>query len=171
MLHTYDALVVPPLVYLLCGLTGSGKTRYAKRLEADGCVRLSIDELVHTRHGRYDVDYPACDYSRYYDEATLELDRRLVELVEANKSVVLDHGLWQRSTRDRYKALVESHGGRWELLYFKAEPSVLRSRLARRNHHNDANALTVSDDMLEGFIARFEEPCGEGERIIVGGAR
>lgn len=160
------ALVVPPVVYLLCGLTGSGKTMYARRLEAEGCVRLAIDELVHDRHGRYDVDYPACDYSRYYDEASLELDRRLVELVEANQSVVLDHGLWQRSTRDRYKALVESHGGRWQLLYFKAEPSVLRSRLARRNLHSDANALTVSDDMLESFIARFEAPRGEGERVI-----
>ena len=162
-------LVVPPIVYLLCGLTGSGKTVYARRLEAQGCVRISIDELVHVRHGRYDVDYPACAYQRYYDEAVSELDRRLVELVEANQSVVLDHGLWQRSNRDRYKALVESHGGSWELLYFKAEPSVLRSRLAQRNLHSDANALTVSDDMLEAFIARFEEPSGEGERMIGSG--
>ena len=158
-----------PVVYLLCGLTGSGKTAYAKRLEVEGCVRLSIDELVYARHGRYDVDYPACDYPRYYDEAVLELDRRLVELLEANRSVVLDHGLWQRSNRDRYKALVEGHGGRWQLLYLKVEPSVLRRRLAQRNLQGGANAPTVSDAMLEDFIARFEEPSGEGERVLSGG--
>lgn len=160
------ASVVPPVVYLLCGLTGSGKTAYAKHLEAEGCVRLSIDELVHARHGQYDIDYPACDYPRYYSEAVAELDRRLVELLEANKPVVLDHGLWQRSNRDRYKALVEAHGGRWELLYFRTEPSVLRQRLAHRNLRRGANALPVSDDMLEDFIARFEEPSGEGEHVL-----
>ena len=162
------ARVVRPVVYLLCGLTGSGKTTHARRLEAEGCVRLSIDELVHARHGRYDVDYPASEYPRYYEVAVAELDRRLVELLEANRSVVLDHGLWQRWNRDRYKSLVEAHGARWELLYFKAEPSVLRDRLAQRNMESGANALSVSDDMLEDFIARFEEPRGEDERVVSG---
>ena len=82
--------------------------------------------------------------------------------------MVFDHGLWQRSNRDRYKALVEAHGGRWELLYFKAGPSLLRERLAQRNLEGGANALPVSGDMLEDFIARFEEPRGEGERVVGG---
>ena len=162
------ARVVRPVVYLLCGLTASGKTTYARRLEAEGCVRLSIDEVVHARHGHYDVDYPSSAYPRYYEEAVVELDRRLVELLESKRSVVFDHGLWQRSNRDRYKALVEAHGGRWELLYFKAEPSVLRARLAQRNMESGANALSVSDDMLEDFIARFDEPREEGERVVGG---
>ena len=162
------ARVVRPVVYLLCGLTASGKTTYARRLEAEGCVRLSIDEVVHARHGRYDVNYPASAYPRYYEEAVVELDRRLVDLLEAKRSVVFDHGLWQRSNRDRYKALVEAHGGRSELLYFKAEPSVLRGRLAQRNMESGANALSVSDEMLEDFIARFDEPRGEGERVVGG---
>ncbi len=95
-----------------------------------------------------------------------ELDRRLVELLEAGRSVVLDHGLWERSNRDRYKRLVEAHGGRWRLFYFKAEPEVLRRRLAERNRRTDANALTVTQDMLTGFLARFEAPRGEGELVL-----
>ena len=47
-----------PVVYLLCGLTGSGKTTYARQLEAAGAVRLSVDEEVYARHGRYGVDTP-----------------------------------------------------------------------------------------------------------------
>lgn len=155
-----------PLVYMLCGLTGSGKTVCAKRLEAEGCVRLSIDEVVQDRHGRHDIDYPAHDYPRLYDEAVTEVDRRLVEQLEAGQSVVLDHGLWERSNRDRYKRLVEAHGGRWRLIYFKAEPEVLRRRLAERNRRTDANALTVTDDMLTAFLARFEAPRGEGEVVL-----
>lgn len=60
------AAVVPgaePVVFLLVGLTGSGKTTYARRrLELGGAVRLSVDERVHARHGRYGVDCPEREY-------------------------------------------------------------------------------------------------------------
>ena len=49
---------MPPVVYLLCGLTGSGKTTHAKQLEAAGAVRLSVDEEVFARHGPYGVTTP-----------------------------------------------------------------------------------------------------------------
>jgi predicted kinase len=157
---------MPPVVYLLCGLTGSGKTTYAKRLEAAGAVRLSVDEEVHARHGRYGVDYPMSEYFDRERPVVEELPRRLVELVESGHDVVLDYGLWRRSDRDAYKRLVEAHGGRWRLLYFKVDPQVLRQRLADRNRRADANALMVTPSALEDFIARFDEPMGEGEEMV-----
>jgi predicted kinase len=121
---------MPPVVYLLCGLTGSGKTTYAKRLEAAGAVRLTVDEEVHARHGRYGVDYPASEYFDRDRPVVEELRRRLVELVESGRDVVYDHGMWRRSDREAYKRLVEEHGGRWRLLYFKVDREVLLQRLA-----------------------------------------
>ncbi|MEU6934986.1 AAA family ATPase [Streptomyces sp. 2RAF24] len=39
-----------PTVFLLVGLTGSGKRTYAQRvLEPRGAVRLSVDEIVYER--------------------------------------------------------------------------------------------------------------------------
>jgi predicted kinase len=158
---------MPPVVYLLCGLTGSGKTTYARRLEAEGAVRLSVDEEVYARHGRYGVDYPMSEYFDRERPVLEELPRRLVELVESGHDVVLDYGLWRRSDREAYKRLVEAHGGRWRLLYFKVDPEVLRQRLADRNRRADANALMVTPSALEDFIARFDEPVGEGEELVV----
>ena len=109
---------MPSVVYLLCGLTGSGKTTYAKRLEAGGAVRLSVDEEVYARHGRYGV---------------------------------------------------EAHGGRWRLLYFKADRQVLVQRLAERNRRDDANGLAVTPSALEDFFARFDEPVDEGEELVDSG--
>jgi predicted kinase len=155
-----------PVVYLLCGLTGSGKTTYAKEIEAVGAVRLTVDEKVYARHGRYGVDYPTSEYFERERPVVEELRRRLVELIESGRDVVFDHGLWRRDNRDAYKRLVEEHGGRWRLLYFKVDREVLLQRLADRNRRSDANAMPLLAADLEDFIARFEEPMGEGEELV-----
>ena len=157
---------MPPVVYLLCGLTGSGKTTHARQLEAAGAVRLSVDEEVFARHGRYGVDYPASEYFDLQRPVVEELRRRLVELVESGHDVALDHGLWRRSDRDAYKRLIEAHGGTWRLLYFKADRDLLLQRLADRSRRGDANAMPLTPSDLEDFITRFEEPTGEGEELV-----
>jgi predicted kinase len=160
-----------PVVYLLVGLTGSGKTTYAtRRLEPAGAVRLSVDELVHARHGRYGVDYPERDYFALEAPAVAEVRDRLVELVGSGQDVVLDHGLWLRSARQEWKKLVEEAGGRWRLLYFPVPRPELLRRLESRNQRADANALGVTESALDDFYARFEPPHGEGEEIIEPGS-
>ncbi|MFE0464956.1 AAA family ATPase [Kitasatospora sp. NPDC058965] len=156
-----------PVVFLLVGLTGSGKTTYARqKLVPGGAVRLSVDEVVHERHGRYGIDYPERSYFEKEAPVVAELHRRLAELVAEGRDVVWDHGLWPRKDRDAMKELVESVGGRWRLLYFPVERDELLRRLAERNQRGDANALIVTPQALDDFFARFEAPRGEGEEIV-----
>ncbi|MFJ6901914.1 AAA family ATPase [Streptomyces hokutonensis] len=156
-----------PVVYLLVGLTGSGKTTFAvRRLEPGGALRLSVDELLHARHGRYGVDYPERDYFALEAPVVAEVRERLVDLVAEGRDVVLDHGLWLRSARQEWKKLVAEAGGRWRLLYFPVERAELLRRLQERNLRADANALTVTESALDDFFARFEPPEDEGEEII-----
>ncbi|MEU8737134.1 AAA family ATPase [Streptomyces halstedii] len=156
-----------PVVFLLVGLTGSGKTTYAQRkLEPEGVVRLSVDEVVHERHGRYGVDYPENTYFEKEAPVVVELHQRLAELVAESRDVVWDHGLWPRKDRDAMKDLVEAAGGRWRLLYFPVEREELLRRLAERNEREDANALVVTPEALDDFFARFEKPQDEGEEIV-----
>ncbi|WP_405522689.1 ATP-binding protein [Streptomyces canus] len=113
------------MVYLLVGLTGSGKTTYARRrLESGGAARLSVDERVLARHGRYGVDYPERDYFARETPVVPEVREELVERVATGQDVVLDHGLWTRVARDEGKKLVEEAGGSPRLLYF---PTPARS--------------------------------------------
>ncbi|MFB9528113.1 AAA family ATPase [Nonomuraea roseola] len=95
------------------------------------------------------------------------LRKRLVDLVEAGQPVVLDHSFWRRTTRDHYKAPIESHGCRWELIYLRTSPATLRQRLAVRNKLHGANSVTVSEDLLNRYLAGFEEPVDEGELTIL----
>src|ERR1700742_2746074 len=114
-----------PVAHLLIGLTGSGKTTYARRLEAEGMLRLSVDEEVFARNGRYGIDYPDHEYPERERPVVDEMRQRLIEAIRSGRSVVLDYGLWRRAERDAYKKLVEDAGGTWRLIYLKVEKTEL----------------------------------------------
>jgi predicted kinase len=154
------------LVVMMCGMPGSGKSTYARALERRGYTRLSIDEVVWKRIGRDAAGLDPAEYDRLKSAAEDDLRDELIRLIKAAEPVVIDYSFWNRATRDRYKALIESHGGRWELIRLKASLETLRRRLAVRNQRNDANSVTISGELLERYFAAFEEPAGEGERVI-----
>lgn len=157
-----------PEVILLCGVAGAGKTTYAQLLEGQGYVRLSVDEEIWNRFGRYGVDYEPSAYEALSDVARRAVDEQLTDLVTQGRDVVLDSSLWQRSRRDECKRLVERAGGRWRLIYLAAEETVLRERLSRRAERFDAHAaFPVTDDVLARFVEGFEVPSGEGEEVMV----
>ncbi|UNX55030.1 ATP-binding protein [Georgenia sp. TF02-10] len=155
-----------PTVVLTCGPSGSGKTTYARALERQGYVRLSLDVEVRRRFGRYGVDIPVERYAEYNAAVEPELRRRLVELVRAGRDVVVDLAFWRRADREEYKALVEAAGGRWRLVYFTIDPELLHRRTAARRARGDADAFPVTPELLDQFIATFEVPEGEGEEVI-----
>ncbi|GAA5023077.1 ATP-binding protein [Kitasatospora paranensis] len=156
----------PGTVVLMCGLPGSGKTTFAQELERRGYTRLSIDEVVWRRIGRDAAELDPDVYERLKSAAEQELGHELIRLMDARQPVVVDYSFWSRATRDRYKALVESHGCRWELVRLLADPDTLLRRLAARNGRHGANCVTVSEELLNRYLAGFEEPVGEGERVV-----
>jgi predicted kinase len=153
-------------VVMTCGVAGSGKTTYAKSLEQIGYERLSIDEEIWREYGSDGAAFPPDEYERMKSDAEATLLDRLIVLIGEGRPVVLEYSFWNREKRDRYKAIIESHGATWELVYLKASPSVLRERLAARNGSGGANSVTVSDDLLDRYLEWFEEPVGEGELVL-----
>jgi predicted kinase len=155
-------------VVLMCGLPGAGKTTYAMELVRRGYVRLSIDEAVWERLGGRDagrVLEPEA-FDRLKEEVRSEQRQQLVELMRAGRDVVVDYSFWSRAARDDYKALVEQHGCRWELVHLKAGRSLLERRLNARNGEEGANSVTVDDKLFLRYLEQFEEPEGEGERVL-----
>jgi predicted kinase len=157
-----------PEVVLMCGLAGSGKTMYAKGLERKGYVRLSVDEEVWRRFGRYGIDYEPAQYEQYSEVARQALQDQLLILIAEGRNIIVDSSFWQQSRRDQYKRLVEQAGGRWRLIYLQADPELLRRRLTARAARFDANAaFPITDDLLAQYLDNFEPPADEGEEIIV----
>ncbi|MCL9759634.1 ATP-binding protein [Frankia sp. AiPa1] len=155
------------LVVMMCGLPGSGKSTYAKALERHGYTRLSIDETVWEWTGRDGGKLDPAEYERLRSAAERQLWDELIRLMTTRAPVVIDYSFWNRATRARYKAAIESHGCRWELIWLKADLDTLRRRLALRGRQSGANSVTVSDELLERYFTDFQEPVGEGERVIL----
>ncbi len=157
----------PGLAVLMCGLPGSGKSTYAQMLEKRGFTRLSIDEVVWRRIGRDAAELPPESYEQLKAEIEAQLWDELVSHLQARRPVVVDYSFWRRERRERYKALIEQHGGRWKLVHLKASVETLLQRLRLRNNVSGANSVTVSEELLQRYVASFEAPQGEGEYVIL----
>ncbi len=152
-----------PVVYLLCGLPGSGKSTYAKEQEAKGLVRLTLDEELFKRFGR---EFPSEKYSEFETKTKSELKDALKAAIANSRSVVLDYGFWKKSEREEYKQLIGLLGAEWKLLYFKIPMNTLKERLRLRNQTDTKNNHQIDESLLDTFSGQFEPPTGEGEQII-----
>jgi len=134
-----------------------------------GFARLSIDEVVWQRLGQRDAGLVlgAEAFDQLKEDVRREQRQELVELMLAGRDVVVDYSFWSRAARDDYKALIESHGCRWELVHLKADRTTLERRLEVRNGVEGANAVTVDERLFNRYLANFEEPSGEGEQVIM----
>lgn len=153
-----------PIVYMLCGLTGSGKSTYSKKLEAEQHIpRFSLDETYFALMGN--------KHPKHYDyamekQAEEQIIAEMKQLLASGQSLILDHGFWKKENRDKYRRLIEESGGTPKLIYFKVPKQELLHRLAERNKTAPIDTHIISPEMLDAFYERFEEPSGEGEKVI-----
>ncbi|KAK8088432.1 ATP/GTP-binding protein [Apiospora hydei] len=162
-----------PVVLMTCGIAGSGKTTLAKAVIAElpQFSRISGDEIIHERHGLYGVDYPANDalYQQYQEENDAIILQRFHSLLEQGRDVILDRSFYAKEDRDEFKRIVEEHGGRWALVFFKAvDKETLWERIRHRSAQpKEANsALDISRETFEMYWDGFEDPQGEGEIVV-----
>jgi hypothetical protein len=157
----------PGLVILMCGVAGSGKTSFSTKLASKGFTRLSIDEEIWGRFGRYGLDYTPEDYPGHVAVARDAIKDVLLQLLAKRQPAVVDSSFWSRAHRDSYKDLIESAGCAWRLVYLRAPESLFRDRLAERGRRFDANAaFPIGADVLAKFLEDFQAPIDEGEMVV-----
>ena len=156
------------IVYLLCGLPGSGKTTYAKKIvDEQGALSLSNDDEMIKRYGVAGIDYPTEKRNEYKTSVMEIIKSKIVEDIRNGQSVVLDFGVRKKMDREYFRDLVESNGAEMQLIYLKASRALLLERLNRRADIEKGNNFIVTPDMLDERIAIFEEPNNENEKVII----
>lgn len=143
----------------MCGIAGSGKSTYARRLEDRGWLRFSIDAEAWER-GLREVPLPEDAAAEIRAHQRLRIEAAL----RAGRDVVVDYSFWSRAQRDDYRALGRACGAEVEVVHLDVPADELRRRLAlRRTSHPDD--FVVPPAVLERYVAGFERP-GEDERDV-----
>lgn len=151
-------------VVLMCGPAGSGKSTVARRLEAEGMVRLSFDQEAW-RRGIRTMPLP----SDVHEEIEQELRARLIALVAADQDVVLDFSFWSKRARLIYRNLLHPLGVVPETIYLATPRAVALGRLAARSHEH-ADDYALSNDVAADYFDHFEPPTAEEGPLTVLGA-
>jgi predicted kinase len=139
--------------HLLFGYLGSGKTSFARRLEAEHkAVRFTPDEWMARLFG----DDPPADSFPQQAEAILELlDPLWTRCLSLGLDVVLDYGFWSRKERDDVRAAVGRAGARACLYRLECPNDEARRRIEARNRADD-RSLFMAPATYDALRRRFE---------------
>jgi predicted kinase len=152
-----------PVVYVICGFIGAGKTTFAKKLEQQtGAVRITKDEWLIRLIG----NDPTIEGYAEYDGRMCDLSRDIAfRIAEKGHDVILDEGFWAKQERDALRRRIESIGAREVLYYLETPIETMRNRVAHRNLHT-ADSFVISESLLEHYL-QFWQPPGEDEQYVL----
>jgi predicted kinase len=137
---------------LTCGLPGSGKTTFARRVAADrDALRLTQDEWLWAL-GASPWD------ATTRDKVDRALWRLAQDVLRLGLSVVLDFGLWTRSERDEIRATARSLGVGVELHYAHAPIDELWRRIVARNLEPPWDSQPILRSHLDEWASTFQAP-------------
>lgn len=146
-----------PKAVLISGISGSGKTTYARMLEASGYTRITLDEIIWERYGAGFPKLSAAEQQQATAQAEDELERRLREALRQGRDVALDWCMCKRPKRDRMRRAADECGAEVKLVYMECGLDEIKQRLARRSVIGP-NSLPVSPEMAEKFYRGFQRP-------------
>ena len=143
-------------IVLCCGKVGSGKSTYARRLEAEhGFFLLSADEWMLRLHGEI------ADREEFADKLSrckAMIDDLARGLLDRGVDVVLDSGFWTREERAKARALFAQAGHRVSLLHFAISDGQQRANLAARNSGAAGFHYAFDEATVQQLNRFFEAP-------------
>lgn len=161
-----DVTLPSERVVLVCGVSGSGKTRLARRFETDGYTRLSSDALLWERAGEAYAAMSPEARRELFMSVNAELASRLAQMLDAGLRVVVDAALCKRPQRDALRRICADRGIDAATIFLDTSLPELRRRLAGRRGTGPDDQI-VSPDALASFHSGFERPAPEEHAIIL----
>jgi aminoglycoside phosphotransferase family enzyme/predicted kinase len=166
----YAAELGPPLLLIVGGLMGTGKSTLAAKLaDAFDIDILSTDHLRHIMLGMSEVPaaygqgkYQPALRDRVYDE----LLRQAAELLKSGQSVVLDGTFLTDSLRTRAYDVAHKHGAVPLHVSCTCPRQLAYARIQQRADYGTSESEARTE--LYDLQARdFESPCADDPSIIV----
>lgn len=132
-------------MYLMCGLSGAGKTTFAKKFaEENNLIYLSIDDFYKEYgHGKYDEDTGFNVWIEFFKAIHAYEKYRANILIDTNAPTFVK----RQQFIDWFPTFDE-----YNLIYIDIKDEELRKR------NNASRGRVVPDDEMERMRKEFEEP-------------
>ena len=154
-----------PIVHVICGFIGAGKTTSAKKLEqSTGAVRITKDEWLTRLIG----NDPTIDGFEEYDSRICGLSRDVAfQLVEKGIDVIIDEGFWAKEQRVQLRERIDAIGAK-EILYYLDTPiERIRERVVGRNTSLGPDSCKISREMLDNYVKHWQPPAEDEDYVLV----
>lgn len=144
-----------PVLTLMVGLPGSGKTTRAKALaETTKALRLTPDEW-QTRLFDDDMHHP--DHDRRHGEIEAIMWEIAAHTLRRGGDVILDFGFWTREERGQFVAKATELGATCKIDFQSVPLEELERRIADRNQRA-GNHFAIPIAALREWAGRFQAP-------------
>lgn len=161
-----DTTLPSARVVLVCGVSCSGKTRLARRFEADGYTRLSSDALLWERAGEAYAAMSPEARRELFMSVNAALASCLAQMLDAGLRVVVDAPLCKRPQRDALRRICADRRIDAATIFLDVSLPELQRRLTGRRGTGPDDQI-VSPDALASFYSGFERPAPEEHAIIL----
>ncbi|NVO00333.1 MAG: AAA family ATPase [Geobacteraceae bacterium] len=148
-----------PALFLICGLSGSGKSRLAGALAVELGLEILSSDIVRKELAGIPLTahmyegYGEGLYSRASSEATYtELVARAGRIISFGRGMILDATFKKRLERESLRQLARSHGIPLFQIMVQAPEELIRERLEQRSRQGG-----VSDAKWEIYLRQKEE--------------
>jgi predicted kinase len=153
-----------PIVYLICGFIGAGKTTFAKKVEEKtGAVRVTKDEWSI----RFVGNDPTIDGYAEWDRKIIDLSRDVAfYLVGKGIDVIMDEGFWEKETRDEMRRRADAIGANVVMYYLETPIETIRERVVGRNNNLTGDSFKISREMLDNYLKDWQPPTEDEDYIL-----
>ncbi|MFL5787799.1 MAG: AAA family ATPase [Flavisolibacter sp.] len=151
-----------PILHLICGLPGSGKTTVAKSIESTtGAIRFCPDEWIK------DIwkDKAEKEGNEYRDQLEQLQWKIGKQLLQNSIDIIIEWGTWGKSEREKLRDEAKALNAYVYFYYLNIPGEILKKRILNRNKNNDPREFYIEENEIDNFIDNcfnsFQTPTSE----------
>jgi len=138
-----------PLLHLICGLPGSGKTTLAKSIAAStGAIRFSPDEWIKDIWN----DKAETEGNQFRDQIEQLQWKTAKQMMQNSISVIIEWGTWGRTEREKLRDEAKNVGAGVKFYYLDISREILKERVLLRNQGTDRHEFYIPPEEIETFL-------------------
>ena len=147
-----------PVLFLMVGLPGSGKTTRAKEIETEyNALKLTPDDWIIEK---YDNNLSPEEHDKVRAEIEKQMWEMAQEKLKAGRNAILDFGFWSKSERDEKRQTAKKLGAKTKIIFLDASVDELWKRASVRPE-SQKGILHFTKADLEKWQKTFQKPDNE----------